>query len=96
MTRNVAVCNTVADSYLAETSVTAGALAEAAAARKTVKYIDIMPNYLFCPVSIETLGPICSESHTLIQDTGKRNITSDPREAAFLYQRISMSVNAAF
>jgi hypothetical protein len=94
ITWDVTVCDTVADSYLADSSAAAGSLAEAAALRKTAKYADVMQNYLFCPVAVETFGPICSEGHIFITEIGRRisTITSDPRETAFLYQRISTAI----
>ncbi len=95
ITWDVTICDTVADSYLADSSAAAGALAEAAALRKTAKYADVMQNHLFCPVAVETFGPIfCSEGHIFITEIGRRisTITSDPRKTAFLYQRISMAV----
>jgi hypothetical protein len=84
----------VAESYLANTSVTAGAAAEAAAERKTAKYTALSHQYLFAPVAIETFGPICNEGQAFLRSIGRRTtlITSDPRESAFLFQRLSLAV----
>jgi hypothetical protein len=51
-----------------------------------------MQRHLFA--AIETFGPICAEGQSFIRDIGKRisSATSDPREAAFLFQRISIAV----
>jgi hypothetical protein len=94
ITWDVTIADTVADSYLAATSITAGAAAEAAAERKTSKYAALMQHHLFAPIAIETFGPICAEGQSFIRDIGKRisAATSDPREAAFLFQRISIAV----
>jgi hypothetical protein len=53
-----------------------------------------MQRHLFAPMAIETFGPICAEGQSFIRDIGKRisSATSDPREAAFLFQRISIAV----
>ena len=94
MTWDVTVADTVAESYLAATSTTAGAAAEAAAERKTTKYVTLMQHHLFVPVAIETFGPICEEGQSLIRQIGRRisTNTSDPRESAFIFQRISIAV----
>ena len=49
---------------------------------------------LFAPLAIETFGPICAEGQAFIRELGKRisAATSDPREAAFLFQRVSIAV----
>jgi hypothetical protein len=49
ITWDVTIADTVADSYLAATSITAGAAAEAAAERKTSKYAALMQHHLFAP-----------------------------------------------
>ena len=94
ITWDVTIADTVADSYLAATSTTAGAAAEAAAERKNLKYAALMQFNLFAPLAIETFGPICAEGQAFIRELGKRisAATSDPREAAFLFQRISIAV----
>ena len=72
ITWDVTITDTVADSYLAATSTTAGAAAEAAAERKTFKYAALMQLNLFAPLAIETFGPICAEGQSFIRDIGKR------------------------
>jgi hypothetical protein len=64
ITWDVTIADTVTDSYLAATSITAGAAAEAAAERKTSKYTALMQHDLFAPVATETFGPICAESQS--------------------------------
>jgi len=46
------------------------------------------------PVAVETLGPWNDEGLALIAEIGRRTslITADPREAFFLFQRISVAV----
>jgi hypothetical protein len=91
---DVTIADTVAGSYLAATSITADAVAEAAAECKTSKYAALVRHHLFAPIAIETLGPMCAEGQSFIRDISERvcAATSDPREAAFLFQRNSMEV----
>jgi len=46
------------------------------------------------PVAVETLGPWNDEGLALIAEIARRTsrITADPREAFFLFQRISVAV----
>ena len=91
VTWDVTVADTVAESYLSITSTTAGA---AAAQRKTVKYTELMRHHIFVPIAVETFGPICEEGQHFIREIGKRisSVTSDPRETAFLFQRLSIAI----
>jgi len=45
-------------------------------------------------VAIETLGPLADEAQHFLTGTGSRatRCTANPREAAFLYQRISVAI----
>jgi len=45
-------------------------------------------------VAIETLGPLADEAQHFLTEIGRRatRCTADPREAAFLYQRISVAI----
>ena len=51
-------------------------------------------NNYFNPVSIETVGPFSIISQLFISDVGRRisQRILDPRETAFLYQRISVAI----
>ena len=95
VTWDVTVADTVAESYLSITSTTAGAAAAAAADRQTAKYTELMRHHLFVPIAIETFGPICEEGQRFIREVGKRisSVTSDPRETAFLFQRLSIAIH---
>ena len=48
----------------------------------------------FFPVAVETLGPLADEAQLFLAEIGKRATlcTTDPREATFLYQRISVAI----
>jgi len=56
VTWDVTVSDTLAQSYVHETSQTPGTAAEAAADRKTNKCASLTPSYLFVPVAAETNG----------------------------------------
>ena len=66
----------------------------AASTRKSAKYSSLLSSHIFCPVAIETLGPLADEAQHFLTDIGRRatRCTADPREAAFLYQRISVTI----
>jgi len=88
------VTDTLAASYLPDTSQTAGAAAEKASDRKLDKYSQLSSTYFFVPLAFETLGPINNEGLTFLSDLGKKlgTVTGDPRETSFLFQRISMTI----
>ena len=94
MAWDVTVADTVAESYLARSSVTAGAVSELAAARKTEKYSCLPPEFDFIPLAFETLGPPNSDAVDFIEAVGKRKreITGDHRESQFLFQRLSILI----
>ena len=89
---DVTVTDTLANSYINSTSVSAGGAAELAAERKLAKYSDLSAGYCFVPIAFETLGPLNKEGADLISQLGKRlsTITGDKREASFLRQRLSI------
>jgi hypothetical protein len=88
ITWDVTIADTVAESYLANTSVTAGAAAEAAAERKTAKYIHCFVT------STYFLFRIRNEGQAFLRSICRRTtlITSDHREAAFMFQCLSLAV----
>jgi len=94
LTWDVTVTDTLAASNLHNTVYMTGAAAEASAAAKSRKYINIAATYLFVPLAFETLGPICSEGRVFLSDLGRRIAAKscDPRETSFLLQRISIEI----
>ena len=86
--------DTMANSYLKETSKQAGAAAEKAEKSKLSKYEEICKDYYMVPIAIETLGAIGHEGACLIKDIGKKiqDLTGEKRSTFFLYQSISMAV----
>jgi len=74
--------------------VQAASAATAASERKSAKYSSLSSSHIFYPVAIETLGPLADETQHFLTEIGRRatRCTADPREAAFLYQRISVAI----
>jgi len=72
----------------------AGAAAERAATRKNDKYQELEQTYIFCAVALETLGPINAEGEKFLTNLGRRltACSGEPRETAFLFQRLSIIV----
>jgi len=72
----------------------AASAATAASERNSAKDSSLLSSHIFCPVAIETLGSLADEAQHFLTETGRRAMqcTADPREAAFLYQRISVTV----
>src|SRR6218665_3556334 len=88
------VADTLAASYVANTSTTAGTEAEAAAIRKQTKYQELCNTHVFIPLGLETLGPINNTGLDFISDLARdlTRTTGDPRELSFLFQRLSINV----
>ena len=93
-TWDVTVVHTLAASYVAQSAVQAGKAAEIAAERESVKYSGLSSSHIFIPVAVESLGPLADDAHRFITEIGRRMTfsTGDPRETAFLYQRISVAI----
>ena len=93
-TWDVTVSNTVAASYLSASSITAASAAESAAQRKEAKYSEIAKSHLFFPLAFETMGPINQIGQDFLSELGRRISarTDDPREACFLFQRVSVTL----
>ena len=89
---DVTVSDTLAPSHLAHTSIAAGAAAEKATLSKIEKYKNITREYEFCAVALDTLGPINDDGLALLDRIGHllTEKSGDPRESAFLYQRVSI------
>ena len=91
LTWDVTVSDTLAASHLPHTSIMAGAAAERA---KEEKYQDITRTHDFVAIALETLGPICEGGSAFLDELGRLLVlkTGDPREKAFLYQRLSIAI----
>ena len=86
------VATILADSYVSASAALAGAAAETAATRKSVKYADLPASYLFEPIAFETLGPMNLSALNLLNDLGRKisSVSGDNREGHFLFQRLSV------
>ena len=96
VTWDVSVTDTIADSYLHLSAACAGSAAEGAASRKDIKYAALDRSYIFIPFAFETYGPINNKGFKFLQELGRRlrTISDDPRESAFLLQRISVNLQS--
>jgi len=93
-TWDVTVVHTLTASYVSESAAQAASTATAASERKSAEYSSLSSSYIFCPVAIETLRPLADEAQFFLTEIGRRTTLciSDPREADFLYQRISVAI----
>ena len=84
----------MAQSYLPVTSALSGGAAEAAAERKTAKYLQLAQTYTFVPIAVKTLGPMNSVGLHFLSDLRRRitQVSTDQRESAFLFQRLSVLI----
>jgi hypothetical protein len=93
-TWDVTVVDTLAASYIQQSAVNAASAEEIAASRKEAKYSTLSHTYEFFPTATATLGPLSASSQIFLSEIGQRNAqrTSDSRETAFLFQRISAAI----
>ena len=79
---------------MAATSIKAGEAAARLAANKREKYVELTHTHLFCPIAVETMGPVEEEGRDLLSAIGHQicKITGDPRETSFLSQRLSIII----
>src|SRR5688572_11019439 len=91
---DVTVADTHANSHLAHTSVGAGEAAERAVLSKRVKYSTFTNSHAFVAVALETGGAWSEEGLQFILELGRRtnDITHDPQQTAYLFQRISVAL----
>ena len=94
LTWDVTVADTLAATYVSATSVKAGEAAARLAANKRDKCEEITHTHLFCPIAVETMGPVEDEGRDLLSAIGHliTKITGDPRETSFLFQRLSVII----
>ena len=94
LTWDVTAVNTVADSYLLRTAVSAGGAAELAADNKYAKYVTIPSTYLFQPIAFETFRPINASAIDFLSELGRRiqQTSGDVCEGTFLFQRLSIAI----
>ena len=87
LTWDVTIAETLAPSYLASTSASAGSAAENAATKKAAKFYDLARTHIFCPLAFESLGPMNDSGRSFITDLGQRitEVAGDAREGSFLF-----------
>ena len=91
---DVTVTDTIVDSYLHLSMACTGSVAKGAASRKETKYAALEHSYTFIPLAFEAYSPIDDKGTNFLQKLGRylRTISDDPRESAFLLQRISITL----
>ena len=67
--RDVRVADTLADSYLTSTSMTAAAAAELAATRNEAKYVALSTIHRFVPLAFDSLGPIGTKATHFLKNS---------------------------
>ena len=91
---DVTVTDTLADSYLASTSMTAAAAAQLAATRKKNKYVELSTTRHFVALVFESLGLIGSKTTIFLKELVHRLIlaTENLLETTHLFQRLSVAL----
>ena len=86
--------DTYAPSHLRLATSEAGAVAEQAEMRKSVKYADLQASHHFVPVAIETSGVFGQEALSFIRELGRRLRvkTGEPQSHFYLQQRVAVAV----
>ena len=89
---DVTAPDTLAQSYLPVSCVTAGAVSAQDARHKIDKYINLGRTHHFVPFALESMGPLNDEAHDLVAQLGSRlaETSGDRRETSYLYQRLSV------
>ena len=64
------MADTLAATYLASASTTAGSVVEGAASRKDNKYSAIAQSHFVVPLAMETLGPINFNGQKFLSELG--------------------------
>jgi len=90
----VTVRDTLAPSYINETSKKSGSIAENAERLKHNHYRKLKENYLFTPLAFESLGSMGPETKIFIDLLGSkmRNASGESRSKDYLLQKISIAI----
>ena len=91
---DVTISDTMAPSYAAISSVSAGLVTKQSSARKLTKFSELAINHIFVPIAMESFGPVCAEALIFLSELGRRIsvVTGDMRETAFLFQRLFIAI----
>jgi len=92
LTWDVTVATTLADSYISASARSAGATAELAVTRKITKYCNLLAEYMFQPIALETLRAINSSAGEFLVYLGRKisGVFGETKEGLFLFQRLSI------
>ena len=90
----VTVIDTVAQSYVSQSSQCAGSAAELAATRKSFQYGERSTSHLFVLIAQESLGPVCLQALSFLCELSQRMfaVSDDVCETAHLFQRLSITM----
>ena len=91
---DVTIADSLCTSYVNKTSKCPSAAANIREESKMSKYHNLIDNYLFIPIGIETYGAWGSRGHKLIKDIGKklREASGEKQSTFHITQRISMAI----
>ena len=91
---DITIADTMAPSYAAISSVSAGLVAKQSSALKLAKYSELAINHIFVLIAMESFGPICAEALTFLSELRRRIsvVTGDMRETTFLFQCLSIAI----
>jgi len=86
--------NTFAESYYTVSAAIPGSLATDAETDECWKYNDLLDNYCFQPVAIETTGVYGKSAAPFLSCLAKKlvDISGNNRERQWLHQRLSLAV----
>ena len=86
--------DTLCQSYIDQTSKSAGAAADTRETQKTSKYTELAENYMFVPIGVETLGSWGTEGLKLVKSIGKKvmEATGEKRSTFYIFQSISIAI----
>jgi len=85
------VVETLENAYLQQSAITKASAAE----REPSTAHSAAPTTFF-PAALETLGPMSVSTQEFLAQIGRRltEVTTDPRETTFFFQRLSVTVHA--
>ena len=88
------VADTVCQSYINQCSANPGTAANIRKTQKISKYNNLVNNYCFVPIGIETFGSRGQEGHKLVKAICKKimEVTGEKRSTSFLFQRLSIAI----
>ena len=86
--------DTFAASHINNCAIQPAHAADAADAAKRVKYANLEDRFIFQPISIETTGVMSASTKVFLKELGRLMTaeTGEPREGAWLQQRLSLAV----